>query len=127
MAQTVIPVMYRDSSNWKTHGRLVALGVITPGEIEKLRGALDRGEHYLPLQLGLDYYGTDWSGYDPDDLDHPWHEMLLDEITIAEEGDDRWFGTDHVEHVGPVSEFITRIVAASSAGWDENRYAPDAS
>lgn len=127
MTQTAFPVMYRDGANYKTYGTLVGDGEISAAELETLRKSLCGGDQYLPLQLGLDYYGTDWSGYDPEDYDHPWHEMFVDEITVEDGGDDLRFNTPHVEHVGPVSEFITRIAAASSAGWDENRYAPAAS
>ena len=125
MAQTVIPVMYRDGDNYKIHGTIVAEGSITNAERESLREALDSGEYYLPLQLGLEYYGTDWSSYDPDDSDHPWHEMGVDEITVEDDGDLR-AGTNHVEHVGPVSAFVRKVAAANSVGWDAKRYAPDA-
>jgi hypothetical protein len=48
MTQTVFPVIYRDSSNWKTYGTLVADGAITDAELETLRTSLRRGEQYLP-------------------------------------------------------------------------------
>jgi len=128
MTQTVFPVVYRDGANYKTYGTLVAEGAMTDAEHDLLKKSLDAGEMYLPLQLGLEYYGTDWSGYNPDDYDHPWHEMLVDEITIEDpERDFNWFNTPHVEYLGPVSEFVRAVAAAAAAGWDESRYAPDAS
>lgn len=126
-SQTVIPVMHRDSSNYKIHGVLVAIGAITDDEIATLTAALDSGTYYLPLQLGLDFFGTDWASYGSYGDDHPWQEMLVEQITIAEDGDDSWFGGEHVEHVGPVSEFVRSVAAAAAAGWDAKRYAPDAS
>jgi len=124
--KTAIPVMYRDGDNYKIHGCLVADGAITDSDREKLKASLHNGELYLPLQLGLDYYGTDWSSYDPDDCDHPWHEMGVDEIDVAEESKLRLPGR-HVEHVGSVDAFVRRVAAASSVGWDSKRYSPDAS
>jgi hypothetical protein len=53
--------------------------------------------------------------------------MFVDEITVEADGDDLRHNTPHVEHVGPVSTFVRKIAAASSVGWDENRYAPAAS
>lgn len=126
-AHTVIPVMHRDASNYKIHGVLVATGAITDAEVEVLKRSLDSGTYYLPLQVGLDFFGTDWPSYGSYDDDHPWHEMLVEEITIAEDGDDSWFGGEHVEHVGPISDFVKRMATAAAAGWDEKRYAPDAS
>lgn len=123
MPQTVIPVMHRDASNYKIHGVLVALGAITAAQIETLKASLDGGEYYLPLQLDLDFYGTDWGSYGDD---HPWHEMAVDEITVLDDGDDSWFGGNHVEHVGPIDTFVRRVEAAAAAGWDPQRYAPDA-
>ena len=127
MPNTLIPVMYRDANNYKIHGTLVADGAITPTEIETLKKSLSDGEYYLPLQLGLDYYGTDWSSYDPDDSDHPWHEMLLDDIEVEDSDDDFEFFDRHVERVGAVDVFVRKIAAASSVGWDTKRYSPDAS
>lgn len=126
MSHSVIPVMHRDSSNYKIHGVLVATGAITPAETEELRRSLDSATYYLPLQVGLDFFGTDWPSYGSCDDDHPWHEMLVDRITVTDDGDDSWFGGEHVEHVGPVSEFVRRIAAAAAAGWDEKRYTPTA-
>ena len=124
--KTAIPVMYRDGDNYKIHGCLVADGAITDSDREKLKASLHNGDLYLPLQLGLDYYGTDWSSYDPDDCDHPWHEMGVDEIEVAEDGKLR-LPSQHVEHVGAVDTFVRRVAAASSVGWDSKRYCPDAS
>lgn len=124
MRHTVIPVMHRDASNYKIHGVLVATGAITDAEAEELERSLDSGTYYLPLQLGLDFFGTDWASYGSYDDDHPWHEMLVAEITVTEDGDDSWFSGAHVEHVGPISDFVRRVSAAAAAGWDENRYAP---
>lgn len=125
MVQTVIPVMHRDASNYKIHGNIVAIGAITDTDRERLRKSLNSGTYYLPLQLGLDFFGTDWASYGTYDDDHPWHEMLVDEITVAEDGDDSWFGTDHVEHVGPIGAFVNKVAAAASVGWDAKRYSPD--
>jgi hypothetical protein len=124
--KTAIPVLYRDRDNYKIHGCLVAYGAITDSDREKLKASLHNEERYLPLQLGLDYYGTDWSSYDPDDCDHPWHEMGVGDIEVAEDGKLRLPG-QHVEHVGAVDAFARRVAAASSVGWDSKRYCPDAS
>jgi len=123
---TVIPVLYRDLGNFKVHGTLIADGAMTDAEWTTLRDSLDSGEYYLPLQLDLDFYGTDWGSYGDYGDDHPWHEMAVEEITVLDDGDDSWFGGNHVEHVGPIDTFVRRVEAAAAAGWDPQRYAPDA-
>ena len=94
---------YRDASNYKRFREVVLAGEITAAERATVMGALDRGEFFLPAQVGLDVLYSEWETHDADD-DHPWHELVEIEVVPAP-----------ASHVMTASQF-----AAAFAGveWD---------
>ncbi len=115
---TVIPVMYRDASNYKAYGLISLDGIITDHQIGALRQCLGEGRYYVPRQLGLAHLAEEtWPGSHYDD-DHDWHEMFLDEITTSQTS--LTPGVD-TQNAGTVDEFLARLRGAARAGWHPDR------
>lgn len=75
---TVIPVLYRDASNYKKGSELRYAGSITDSQKKVIPTLLDEGLYYLPTALGHRFLGLDLSGGLSTD-DHPWQEMQVAE------------------------------------------------
>lgn len=120
MKVTVIPTMYRDAPNYKTHGEIHLSGEIGSRQIEQLRGALRDGKCYVPAQLGLDHYGSWASSNFPTDDDIGWQELLLDELYIEDRDPDfrPLLFSQTTEIAGSADEFVAKVRAAAQAGWD---------
>jgi hypothetical protein len=120
MKVTVIPTMYRDAPNYKTHGEIQLSGEISSRQIEQLRGALSDGKRYVPAQLGLDHYGSWACSNFPSDDDIGWQELLLDELHIEERAPDfrPLLFSPTTEIAGSAEEFVAKVLAAAEAGWD---------
>lgn len=97
---------------------------MTDAEWATLRDSLDSGEYYLPLQIGLDHLGVELSRYSPAAGDHPWHEMNVYDITTVDAAS--FIGSGQIVHVGPVGKFVESVAEARAAGWDPEKYSPDA-
>lgn len=116
MAKTTIPVMYRDGANWKEFATYIGDGSITPEQIKALSDSLDVDGTFIPTQIGQRHLGASMAGF-PGPDDHVWHEMLVDDIQVFDDLDNR-SGLDG-EHVGPVDQFVAAMVAAARDGWDD--------
>lgn len=117
---TVIPMMYRDASNYKAHGQIYLDGELPPSQVAELKKLLDDGLRCIPEQLGLEHLGIlEWGGLRDDD-DHGWHELCLDERGKATafriEADEVLMG-ERSQHGGTVNEFIEKVRQAAAAGW----------
>ena len=69
---TRIEYLYRDASNYKCFKEFVVQGTFTIDEIFEILRCLDRGEYFIPSQVGMDG-SIDWEWSDQDD--HPWFEL----------------------------------------------------
>jgi hypothetical protein len=117
---TVIPVQYRDGSNYQAPGRIELAGAITPTQIAALRAALDEGTHYVPRQLGLSHLGASkWSSF-PGDDDHSWHEMELEDVEVlrADSPARLSFAGVVSDENGTVADFVRCVERVAAAGWD---------
>lgn len=113
MTYSIIPVTYRDADNYKSHGSYHVKGEFTPEQVTRMKATLDLDDRFLPGQIGGDHLGGNSFEYD-DEVDHPWHELNVDEIRTSEhpEGDD--FGTPE--------EFVKILEKAAADGWDDDAY-----
>lgn len=118
MAQeTVIPVRYRDASNYKASGQIILQGSIAPAQVAALRAALDEGEYYNPVQLGHPHMGElEWPDRFPSDDDHSFQEMLIDELLTGEAGSVPHYGTYSVDG-GTVDQFVAEVSGIGRNGW----------
>ncbi|GAB36189.1 hypothetical protein [Gordonia otitidis] len=113
---TIIPVMYRDGSNCKRSSAIVAVGEVTDAQITRLRAALDDKVYYCPEQLELTHHGYGaWSSFPIADVDHGWHEMFLDSVTVSTTPAGGF--ECPCDEVGEIEDFVCRVEAASEAGW----------
>lgn len=113
---TLLVVRYADASNYKDTYLLVAEGTLTDIDRARLAESVD-GEDgdcfFIPMQIGLPHAAAQMVGF-PNDDDHVWHSLDFDAIeTVA-----AYTGVDGVR-VGPVGEFVDRMVAAAATGWDD--------
>lgn len=113
---SIIPVMYRDADNYKSHGSYYVEGEFTPEQKERLRETLEVDNTFLPGQIGGDHLGGNNYDYD-DDSDHPWHELDVDEIHTSEHPEGDSFGMPE--------EFVARFEKAAADGWDDATYGTD--
>lgn len=104
---TVVPVTYRDASNYKTHRDFRFRGVISTPQRAALAAALEDGEFFIPTQVGLPHLGASGLVAFPSEDDHVFHELDLDEITVTA-------GTAN----DTITEFVDRMTAANRDGWD---------
>lgn len=119
MAQeTVIPVLYRDASNYKATGQIVLRGSITPEQVATLRAALDSDEYYNPVQLGHLHMGElEWPERFPATDDHSFQEMLLDEVVTGDVGSVPHYNT-YTTDGGTVEEFVAQVSAIGRGSWE---------
>jgi hypothetical protein len=117
---TTIPTMYSDAANYKAYGEIHLRGELTDAHKATLRAALSEGVFYVPRQLGLDHHGPGASSSFPDDFDHGWQHLQLDEAVVEDRDPDfrPLFVAANAEQGGTVEDFVARVVAASHAGWD---------
>jgi hypothetical protein len=104
--------MYRDASNYKQHGEVIFSNEtqLIAEEVEKqIRSFLNDGEYFIARQIHLEERFFDA----PYDDDHPWHEFVRAEAT-----DDPTFDPDHKDK-RDITEFLSDLEQACSAGWDE--------
>lgn len=113
---TRIEYMYRDGSNYKTHGHVVLPGRLTPEQRETLTERVD-GE-FIPQQVGLAPLFGDWSSHYEDD--HPWHELTWVEETVAPVNTDRILTEGAVP---PATEWAARFLTVER--WDPTLAAED--
>lgn len=115
---TLIPVMYRDASNYKAYGDILLEGIITDAQIAALRGSLNEETNYVPGQLGLEHLALEqWPGSRYED-DHNWHEMMHDQIRTLDLVDADLVRERGTQEAGTVAEFLTKVQEAAAAGWD---------
>lgn len=115
---TLIPVMYRDASNFKAHGVILLEGIVTGAEIATLRASLHEETYYVPRQLGLDHLATEkWPGSFYED-DHNWHEVCLSEISTVELAMPALMRVEGTQDGGTVADFISKVQKAAADGWD---------
>lgn len=112
---TLIPYLYRDGDNYKSTGVLLADGAITETQVAAMRDVLDVDDRFIPAQLGLPHLGVGMIGF-PDDSDHTWHELGVDEITTSTDA-----RPSEVIEVGDITVFVDRFVAAGAQGWDDTK------
>lgn len=68
---TKISYLYRDASNYKQHNEVVVFGTFTEYQIDAIMDCLDKGEYFIPKQVGLpeERFG-EWT-----EDDHCWFEL----------------------------------------------------
>ena len=115
--------LYRDASNYKSHGEAVFTNFtfIPIDEIEKqIRSCLKDGEFFIARQVNIEERFFDILH---DDDDHPWHEFNLVEMTTEPAFDpENW--KQH-KHKRDITEFIAKLEKAKCAGWDELKVRAD--
>lgn len=119
-SSTLLRVCYADASNYKDAYLLVAEGTITDTDRGRLAASVDDTDgdgdrFFIPMQIGLPHAAAQMVGF-PNEDDHVWHSLDLDEIEVVE----AYTGVDGVK-VGPVGEFVDRMVAAAATGWDDGK------
>ncbi|PJH76193.1 MAG: hypothetical protein CO064_02535 [Anaerolineae bacterium CG_4_9_14_0_8_um_filter_58_9] len=109
--------MYRDASNYKSHGEAVFTNCTSLGvdEIERrIKAALYDGEYFIAWQVKIEELFFEEM---PGDDDHPWHEYAWVEETDRAAFDPA--GLIILGHRRDVTEFLTDLEQASKAGWDD--------
>lgn len=115
---TLIPVMYRDASNYKAYGDVLLQGSITDAQIAALRTSLKQETYYVPGQLGLEHLALQqWPGSRYEDDDN-WHEMMHDQIRTLDLGTVELVRQRGTQEAGTVAEFLAKVQDAAAAGWD---------
>ncbi len=115
--------LYRDASNYKLHGETVFTNhtFVAIDEIEKqIRSCLKDGEFFIARQVNIEERFFDVLH---DDVDHPWHEFNLVEVTTEPAFDpENW---NQHKHKRDIMEFIAELEKANRAGWDELKVRAD--
>jgi hypothetical protein len=110
---TEFQYLYRDASNYKSHGSIVLRGACDdPLLLPRMKKALDAGTYFIPAQIDIPPIDFETTGEFPaNDDDHPWHEF------------DAWEATDD-EATDPRSpaEFVAAVERAGREGWDSGSY-----
>jgi hypothetical protein len=76
---------YRDANNYKNVGEAVVAGEITAAQRQQIDMALDDGEFFVPIQVGLPDCSEISRGYMPCEADHAWTELDVHEIETTED------------------------------------------
>lgn len=73
---TVLPYLYRDASNYKSHGVIYLDGVLSPVDVEMIESKCDDGDGFIPhdLELGIEELQDRLTSF-PSDDDHVFHEF----------------------------------------------------
>ena len=115
--------LYRDASNYKSHGEAVFTNFtfIPIDEIEKqIRSCLKDGEFFIARQVNIEERFFDVLH---EDDDHPWHEFNLVEMTTEPAFDpENWH--QH-KHKRDITEFVAELEKAKRVGWDELKVRAD--
>lgn len=111
---TLIPVSYRDASGWQQNATYVAEGAITNAELKALRGCVDGDGFFIPTQIGQEHLGFAMEQF-PGEDDHIFHVMDVHDIEIV----DTIPQHNRLVMVGPVDEFVHRMIAENASGWDD--------
>lgn len=103
---TEVHYVYRDASNFKSHGKVAMLGSITVRQEEMIRSRCDSGEFFVAEQIGVPpLYGKLYefsNGPTPDD--HCFHQFMSFEIVELNASAD-------IELWGTVDDFVDRVSA----------------
>lgn len=73
---TELHYLYRDASNYKQGTLVVFPGEFTEADLQRIAGALDDGQFFIPSQVGQRDLQRDLSSKLYED-DHVWHELNL--------------------------------------------------
>lgn len=95
MSNTKISFLYRDGSNYKSYNSVIVSGTFTDNEINQILDCLDRGEYFIPEQIGFpverfgsitedDHCWCELTSFDFETTDdEPTLEMSADEVQKA--------------------------------------------
>ena len=111
---TLIPVSYRDASGWQQNATYVAEGAINKAQTRRLRECVDGDGFFIPTQIGFEHLGAAMEKF-PSEDDHIFHVMDVYAMEIA----DTLPGHNMQVMVGPVDEFVDRMVTEHARGWDD--------
>lgn len=76
MANTAFEYLYRDASNYKQGRRVIFAGEAIQELVDRIQGALDDGEFFIPSQVGLEDLQRSFPGGKVYEDDHVWHELI---------------------------------------------------
>lgn len=110
---TTLPYQYRDGANFKEMSAIVLDGALSAADIGALKATLEDGEKFIPYDLALDIAELqNRLPSFPDEDDHVFHELLLDEVEESETVPE---GTSTID----VADFISSFARVKSrGGWD---------
>jgi hypothetical protein len=110
---TTLPYQYRDGANFKESSAIVLNGVLTASDIAAITATLESGEKFIPYDLQLDIAELqDRLPSFPDEDDHVFHELLLEELDVSDTVPE---GTSTID----VDDFLKAFAAVRSRrGWD---------
>ena len=113
MTQTIFEYLYRDASNYKAHGAVLLDGRLDEASKRKIQDRFERDEYFVADQLGVPDLRPklwEWSGGQPNEDDHSWHEFSgLYDATATDQ--------QTLERCGSVEDFARRAL-------DENQILP---
>lgn len=133
MCITIIPVLYQDQGehSWmggtfRAWSQIVAVGVLTEDLTQRLTRTLSsttqRG--FIPEQVGLRHLGWTEPTFTtfPNKLnDHPWHELLLEQVlTVTDDNPLAAIGM----HFDSVQDLVIAFEDAAQQGWSANSFDP---
>ena len=103
--------MYRDASNYKSHGGVVFEGLPGADSEDKIKAALESSCYFIASQVDVPdlFLFLDQYDYDEQD-DHCWHEYIGLEPTDMEVTDERQRS---------ISEFVAELCKIGPSGWKE--------
>ncbi|WP_141014453.1 hypothetical protein [Nocardioides sambongensis] len=106
---TVVHYFYRDGDNNKQGRYVELLGALSVEQSAQVKAALDLGYRFVPDQIGWPHLGVDaWDSF-PGEVDHPWHEIELDDVLITT--------TREPLARESVDDWVTSVVEAAATGW----------
>lgn len=111
---TVLPYLYRDSSNYKRGGKIFLEGLLSADNLDAIRAKLNDGEYFIPFDLkGLDIAELQsLLPSFPSEDDHVWHELQIEAIETCGE-------LAEGENSISVEEFLAAFAAIKhSNSWD---------
>lgn len=117
---TVVPILYVDGANYKASGSFQFAGRITDEQLARARATLDGpdGNQIVLEQLVGIHLGAEMASF-PDRDDHPWHDVLLDEIEV------NGMSREPIFRYPDAEAFVAALEAIGKDGWDPIAFATD--
>lgn len=113
---SILEYSYRDASGYAAYDRILLTGLASEAEGELIASKLDGRQFFIPERIGippLQKVLYEYSGGQPTEDDHPWHEFIGFREATADE-------ISTLPTLGSVPDLIAKFAAISD--WGSGRY-----